>query len=182
MEHITHDELMAHLPDMLDAPKDNVKIDTLCLRPDYGARDFVDEITLTVDRGIPGERWENAPWMKLDDGSPDPRIQVSILGKRVMDAVWRDRENTPHPGDTIIADLDCSHENLPVGQRLKIGGAIVEVSDVFNDACVKWKVRYGKDAKNFITIPEHVPYRLRGVLCRVVQNGVIRKTDTIIKV
>ena len=120
--------------------------------------------------------------MRLADGSPDPRIQVSILGRRVMDAVWRDRENTPHPGDPIIADIDTSEANMPTGQLLAIGSAVLRVSDVFNDACVKWKTRYGKDAKDWIVLPENIPLRLRGVLCEVVQDGRIRLGDPIRKV
>ncbi len=182
MDNITETELYAALPLFLDAPKDNAPILDLCLRPDYGQRDFVERITLTRKNGIPGERWNRAPWIKLPDGSPDPRIQVSILGKRVMDAVWRDRANTPHPGDTMIADMDFSHENMPVGQLLQAGSALIRVSDVFNDACVKWKTRYGTPAKDFITVPAHVTYRLRGILCEVVEDGIVTLGDRLTKI
>lgn len=175
-------ELQALLPDIAAAPKDAAPVAGLCLRPGYGQRDFVDEITVTRKHGMPGERWNTAPWMRLDNGSPDPRIQVSILGRRVMDAVWRDRENTPHPGDPIIADIDTSEANMPDGQLLAIGSAVLRVSDVFNDACVKWKTRYGKDAKDWIVVPENRKLRLRGVLCEVVEDGRIRLGDTIRKV
>ncbi len=181
MSNITTAELFNALPGFLAAPKDNAPVLQLCLRPDYGERTFPTEIQLTRQNGIPGERWSRAPWLKTPDGSPDPRIQVSILGKRIMDAVWRDR-TVPHPGDTMIADMDFSHENMPVGQLLQAGTAIIRVSDVFNDACVKWKVRYGEDAKNFITIPEHVKYRLRGILCEVVEDGTVTLSDRLTKI
>lgn len=180
--HANWSELLEALPHILAAPKDNVPVEMLCLRPDFGQRNFVDEITMTAAGGIPGERWSTTPWVKLDDGSPDPRIQVSILGKRVLDLVWRDRENAPHPGDTMIADLDFSEENLPEGQLLSVGSVVLRVSTLFNDACVKWKVRYGAPAKQFITEPEHVKYRLRGVLCEIVQDGTIRNGDILKKV
>ena len=156
-------------------------VESLCLRPDYGQRRFVDEVNVTVQNGIPGERWKTAPWKKLENGQPDPRIQVSILGRRVMDAVWVDRENTPHPGDTIIADMDFSEANLPTGQLLAIGTSLLRVSDLFNEACVKWKTRYGADAKDWIVEPQNRPYRLRGVLCEVIRDGFIQKGDEIIK-
>lgn len=177
----TLEELQNAVPDVLAAPKDASPVLQLCLRPDKGQREFVDEITLTREFGMPGERWATAPWLKLPDGSPDPRIQVSILGSRVMDLVWRDRENTPHPGDPIIADMDFSHENMPVGTLLHIGTATVRVSDKFNDACPKWKNRYGHDAKKWIVLPENLAYRLRGVLCEVVKDGVVKKGDVIRK-
>ncbi len=179
---VTMAELMAALPQVLAAPKTDARIDGLCFRPAFNQRQFPDSLTLTRDQGVPGERWLTAPWMKLPDGSPDPRIQVSILPLRVMDLVWRDREGQPHPGDTIVADLDMSEANLPAGTLLQAGTAVVRVSDAFNDACVKWKVRYGKDAKDWVTAPGHPPLRLRGVLCSVEQDGIVRLGDRLRKV
>lgn len=174
---VTMAELMAALPHIAAAPKTDAPIHSLCLRPGYGERHFPERITMTRAQGIPGERWMTAPWLKLEDGSPDPRIQVSILPQRVMDLVWRDREGTPHPGDPIVADLDCSLENLPVGTLIRAGTAVLRVSDRFNEACVKWKVRYGTDARAFIDAPGHPELRLRGVLCSVEEDGAVARTD-----
>ena len=114
-------ELMAALPGVLSAPKTGSAVELLCFRPGYGERRFVDELALTRDRGIPGERWETAPWLKLPDGSGHPGIQVSILPRRVLDLVWRDRAGTVHPGDTFVCDLDMTEANLPEGQLLAVG-------------------------------------------------------------
>lgn len=171
-------DLMAALPEILAAPRDDARVHTLCLRPDRGLRTFPDRITMTRAGGIPGERWATAPWMVLADGSPDPRIQVSILPLRVMDLVWRDREGTPHPGDPIVADLNCSLENLPTGSLIRAGTAVLRVSDVYNEACAKWKVRYGADARAFIDGPPgHPALRLRGILCSVEEDGEVTLTD-----
>jgi CRP-like cAMP-binding protein len=109
MTQVTMAELMAALPHILSAPKDDAPIHSLCLRPDYGQRSFPNHIRMTRTQGIPGERWSTTPWLKLADGSPDPRIQVSILPIRVMDLVWRDREATAHPGDPIVAAAALFH-------------------------------------------------------------------------
>lgn len=178
---VTMDELMAALPQVLAAPKDHAPVLGLCFRSGYGERRFPQSLRLTRDQGVPGERWASAPWLRLPDGSPDPRIQVSILPARVMDLVWRDRENEPHPGDTIVADMDMGLANLPVGTLLQAGTAVLRVSDVFNDACVKWKVRYGKDAKDWITRPGHPELRLRGVLCSIERDGVVSLGDPLTK-
>ena len=53
-----------------------------------------------------------------------------------MELVWRDRSQ-PHPGDTIVADLDCSLQNLPVGTLIRAGTAVLRTSDEFNNGCVK---------------------------------------------
>lgn len=174
-------ELMAALPYVLGAPKDNAPVLQLCFRPGYGLREFPARLTLTRAGGIPGERWAVAPWLKLPDGTGDPSIQVSILPKRVLDLVWREGDEAPHPGDTIVADMDMSLENLPEGTRLACGSAVLRVSGVFNDACVKWKVRYGQAAKDWVTADGHPPLRLRGVLCAIEADGVVALGDVLRK-
>lgn len=181
MTQVTLDQLNAALGHVMAAPKDGAAIEMLCHRPGYGQRAFVDELAVTRAEGIPGERWSTAPWLRDAQGNPHPGIQICIVPKRVLDLVWIDRENTPHPGDTFVADMDMSLANLPTGTILKAGTAELKVSDVFNDACVKWKVRYGKDAKDWITAPGHPELRLRGILCAVHRDGVIRNGDRLQK-
>jgi hypothetical protein len=175
--HPTADELAAALPHVLQAPKSGSAVEHLCLRPDYGQRRFVDRITVTKAHGIPGERWGIAPWLKLPDGSGHPGIQVSILPRRVLDLVWRD--GALHPGDTFICDLDTSEANLPEGQLLQVGTATLRVSEVFNDGCAKWKVRYGEAAYHWIRAAEHRHLRLRGVLCSVESDGEVALGDRV---
>lgn len=174
-------ELMAALPHVLAAPDDNAAVLQLCFRPAYNQRRFPDQLQMTRAAGVPGERWTTAAWLRLPDGTGDPRIQVSILPKRVLDLVWREGDEAPHPGDTIIADLDTSEANLPEGTLLACGTAVLRVSSVFNDGCVKWKTRYGQAAKDWITAPGHPPLRLRGVLCAVERDGVVARGDMLRK-
>jgi hypothetical protein len=175
----TADELAAALPDVLSAPKSGGAVEYLCFRPGYGERRFVDSLTVTRDQGIPGERWGTAPWLKLPDGTGHPGIQVSILPRRVLDLVWRDPATQLHPGDTFVCDLDTSEANLPEGQLLAVGTAVLRVSEVFNDGCAKWKVRYGAAAYDWVRAPEHRHLRLRGVLCSVKTDGTIRNGDPV---
>ena len=51
-----------------------------------------------------------------------------------------------------MSDFDTSEENCPAGTILSAGTAKLKVSGIFNEGCVKWKVRYGVDAKNWITL------------------------------
>lgn len=176
---IAMEDLCAALPHVAAAPKDVTRAEILMFRPGRNLREEREELVLTRAAGIPGERWLSEPWMKLADGSPHPGIQVSLLPSRVHDLVRPDRAAMLHPGDPVIADLDTSEANLPVGSVLQIGSARIQVSDVFNDACVKWKARYGEDAYAWVNIAEHLPLRLRGILCAVIADGVVRRGDEI---
>lgn len=176
---VTAAALAEALPNVLQAPRDNAPVTMLCLRPAIGERAFPDRISLTRAEGIPGERWLSMPWLRQPDGRPDPAIQVSILPARVLDLVWTDRTGTPHPGDPIVADLDMTEANLPEGTLLRVGTATLRVSGVWNDGCVKWKVRYGADAKAWIVAPGHRELRLRGILCSVEEDGTVAVGDRI---
>jgi hypothetical protein len=175
------DELMAGLPLVRRAPRDEGPVMGLCFRPGLNRREFPDSLRLTRAEGVPGDRWLTMPWLRTEDGAPDPRIQISILPSQVLDLVWRDREGTPHPGDTIVADLDTSVENLPEGTLLRAGGAVLRVSSLFNEGCVKWKVRYGRPALDWVAAPGHPELRLRGILCAVEEDGEVRVGDRLVK-
>ncbi len=169
------------LPHVLAAPKAEGPVTVLCTRPARNQRAFPREIQLTRAEGIPGDRWLTDPWQRLPDGRPDPDIQVSILPSRVLDLVWHAADDAPHPGDPIAADLDLSVANLPAGTLLQAGTAILRVSGLFNDGCVKWKVRYGQAAKDWVVAPGHPDLRLRGILCAVERDGIVRLGDTLRK-
>jgi hypothetical protein len=176
---VTSAELTTALPHVCAAPKTDTTIDSLCFRPARRQREFPHTLRLTRAHGIPGDRWLTEPWLRLPNGDPDPNIQISILPLRVLNLVWTDRDTTPHPGDSFIADIDTSLANLPQGTRLQAGTAILRVSNLFNEGCMKWKAYYGADAKNWIT--DHPELRLRGVLCAVEQDGIIHPGDTLRK-
>ncbi|WP_370227178.1 hypothetical protein [Cognatishimia sp.] len=179
--HITRSELDDLLPEILAAPKDGAAVSMLCTRPARNQRAFPEQVEFTKAQGIPGERWSTQPWLTLPDGSPDPQIQVCILNQRVLDAVWRDRENVAHPGDTFILDMDLGYENLPVGQLLQVGEVVLRVSEEFNTACAKWKVRYGRESFDWINDPANVKHRLRGILCSIEKDGVVKNGDRVTK-
>ncbi len=173
---------MRALPHILAAPKDGAAISHLCLRPERNARKFVEEITLTKAQGIPGERWMTQPWIRTENGDPHPGIQVCVIPKRVLDLVWSPEDDALFPGDTFTADLDMSEANLPEGQYLSVGSAVLRVSEVFNDACVKWKARYGQPVFDWVRTPEYRNLRLRGILCSIEQDGIVKTGDVMRKI
>lgn len=174
---VSRADLDAALPHVAAAPTTVAPITLLCLRPAPNRRIFPDRLAMTRAAGIDGDPSMAQPWLRLPDGRPDPRIQVSILPSRVLDLVWLDRSSTVHPGDPIVADLDTSEANLPVGTLLKAGSAVLRVSDEWNDGCAKWKVRYGADAHAWVRA--HPALRLRGILCSVEADGAVTLADRI---
>lgn len=180
-DHATAEELMAALPNVLSAPVAG-QVHMLCTRPGYNKRVFRDRLTLTRAGGVEDDFEMSKPWLKLPDGSIDPRIQVSILPLRVLDLVWRNRDRVTHPGDAIIADLDMTEPNLPAGCLISVGTAVLRVSDLWNDGCAKWKVRFGRPAFTWISAPEHERYRLRGIFCSIEQDGAVAIGDRIARV
>lgn len=156
------------------------KILALINRPSESVHEPVDTLYLDPDTGIKGDRWINTAWIRRPDGSPDPRVQVSLTNANVMKCFIGDEvDSIFRCGDNVYTDLSLTETALPEGSRLLIGEAVVEVSDVVNDACGKFVQRFGVDAFNFIREPENVPLRLRGIFCQIVTPGWLRVGDEI---
>ena len=85
-------------------------------------------------------------------------------------------------GDQLIADLDLSEENLPPGQRLAVGEAVLEITSVPHHGCAKYRARFGDDALRFISTDEGRRMNLRGSYAKVVRAGGVRVGDVITKV
>ena len=181
---------MPHTPEELDralaqqglSPLGASTVTCVCVRPALDQREYPAVLELTAARGAVGDRWERRTWMYLPDGRPDPRVQVAVCNSRIIDLVRRLSGTAHHPGDTLMADLDLSEAALPVGSRLRVGTAVVEVSDVENDACAKFARHYGEHFLHWIRLPENRTRRLRGLFARVVVDGHVRVGDPIARI
>jgi hypothetical protein len=177
----TEEELDSAMPHVMAAPRDNGPISMLLYRRKYNDRVFTDHLRLTRTEGVEGDFEMKMPWLELPDGTADPRIQVSILPQRVLDLCWRSRKTTKHPGDQIIADMNMSLDNLPTGSLIRVGSAVLRVSDIWNSGCVKWKARYGRPAYYWVRAKEHESLRLRGIFCSIVEDGDVSVGDKIVR-
>jgi hypothetical protein len=177
LDPVTAQELAALLPAVLDAPMDQGQVRHLCSRPKPNSRTFPERFSVSRSRGVEGDFEMSRPWLVLPDGSPDPRNQVSIMPWLVLDLVWRDRNPLTHPGDNIAVDMNLTEDNLPVGSLLGVGTAVLRVSDEPNDGCVKWKVRCGRAALDWVAAPDHLALRLRGMFCSVEKDGEVHLGD-----
>lgn len=153
-------------------------VEFLMNRPAEGEHVPVDTLYLDVEHGIRGDRWERTAWLKTADGAPDPRVQVSLTNTKVIRCfTGTDEQSHFRCGDNLYVDLNLTEAALPVGSRLKVGEAVIELSDVVNDACGKFSQRFGVKALKWVRLPEHLPLRLRGIFCQIQQSGWVRTGD-----
>ena len=78
--------------------------------------------------------------------------------------------------------LDLGAENMPAGQRLRIGDAVLEMTDAPHTGCNKFAARFGPDAARFVNAAERRSLHLRGRYARIVQAGTVRVGDRVEKV
>ncbi len=173
------EELEGSLAALGPSPRGESVVSQICVRPAVDERAFPAELELSPERGAVGDRWERRTWMYLPDGRPDPRVQVAMCNTRIIGLIQRLTGVAHHPGDTLMAALDLSEATLPVGSRLRVGGAVIEVSDVENDACAKFARRFGADILEWIRLSQNRTRRLRGLFARVVEGGPVRVGDRI---
>lgn len=176
---LTPDRLEAELMALGTFPRDSAPVAQLCVRPGPDLRETRSELVLDPALGAIGDRWVRGTWMHLPDGRPDPRVQVAVGNHAILSLVQRLTGNLQHPGDTLLTTLDLSEDNLPAGARLRVGTAVIEVSDVENDACAKFASRHGGTVFAWIRDPANRRRRLRGLFARVLVTGIVRIGDTV---
>ncbi len=150
-------------------------------RPAVDERETVDDARLDPIHGLDGDTWLVRGSSRTEDGSADPRAQVTLINVRVLAAIQPDAERWPLSGDQLEVDLDLSVETMPVGTRLSIGSAVLEVTDKPHTGCAKFSARFGSDALRWINTPEGRLARRRGMNTRVVLGGTIRAGDPIVR-
>lgn len=172
--HRTTAELDGHLDDILGAPTDNGPVEMIVRRPAEDERETIETGELDKEAGLVGDDWYRR-------GEPYLGAQLTLMNSRVVDAVAGGRERWPLAGDQIYVDLDISHENLPAGTRLEIGGALIEISDTPHTGCAKFAGRYGKEALRWVNVGEGKERRFRGVYAFVVEPGSFSVGDKVKK-
>ena len=171
------DSRLAQLSHSLEAEPYTGKVTSLCIRRDVGVREHPQTIELDKGKGVLGDRWSWKTWKHLKNGDSDPRVQVAVCNHRIISLFQSESENDYHPGDNIIVDHDLSAPDFATGKQFKVGAAVLEVSDVFNDACAKFAGEFGKEVIKWINLPDHRRLNLRGIYCRIIENGSIHLGD-----
>jgi hypothetical protein len=178
--HPTLEQLDAGLVQLAASPADHGTVDLVLRRPDLGEREALDVAELRVGVGVVGDNYLERGSKHTPDGSAHPEAQLNIMNSRAIDLVASgDRERWLLAGDQFFVDLDLSVDNLPVGTRLRIGTAVIEVAAKPHTGCAKFRERFGMDATRWIN--QSKEQRRRGLCAMVVEDGVVRTGDSISK-
>ena len=140
------------------------------------------QVEISLAGGTHGDHWALGCWKSTEDGQPHPDVQICIMNARCIDHVAGDRSRWAMAGDNLFLDMDLSPENLPVGQRLTLGGAEIEITDTIHAGCASFSKRYGHAATVFVNTGPGKANRLRGVYARVVKDGRVSVGDVATKI
>ncbi len=179
--HLTTAELAAGLPEIRRSPADGGSVCLIVVRPDRDLRELPHAIEISPESGLAGDRWVRHCTRKLPDGRLNPDTQLTLMNSRAAALIAGPEDHWPLAGDNLVVDLDLSTTNLPVGQRLRLGDAVIEISPEPHTGCAKFSKRFGPDALAFVNSPEGKQLRLRGVNALVIEAGWVRTGDRIEK-
>jgi len=139
------------------------------LRKGDGVHETPPRAEVSVEQGLVGDRWARG-------NTPEPDGQVTVMNLRAAELV-SDGKPLDLPGDNLLVDLDLSESALPVGSRLQIGTAVLEVTPLPHTGCQKFSARFGQEALRWVNWKVHRDRHLRGINCRVVESGVVSVGD-----
>jgi len=161
--HLLFTELEARLRALPGAPTDSGRLALIVCRSAEGVRETPERVHLTAEEGVPCDSWGRRTPRK-------PEAQLAVMRRDVAELIANGQPLTVF-GDNIFVDLDISAANLPPGTRLRVGGAVVEVTPLPHNGCAKFKGRFGSDALSFVNAQPTRDQNLRGIYWKVIESG-----------
>ena len=175
--HLEMAELEQSLEEIRRSPKKEGRLALIVRRPRSGEREVIEAGELSVAEGLVGDNWST----RSPGAALEPERQLTIMNARVAGLLAQDEDRWELFGDQLYIDLELSETNLPVGTRLAMGEAIIEVTPIDHTGCKKFAERFGVDAVKFVSTPVGKELRLRGMYAKVVQPGLIQAGDRVRK-
>jgi MOSC domain-containing protein YiiM len=142
----------------------------VCRRAD-GVRLTPQSVRLSREEGLSGDGWSRRP-------PRDPDAQLAVMRRDVAELIAGGQPLMLF-GDNLFVDLDISDANLPVGTRLQVGHALLQVTPKPHNGCVKFKGRFGDDALAFVQASTTRDQNLRGIYWKVIEPGEVMIGATI---
>lgn len=165
------DDLEAGLRALPALPSEAGRVALIVRRRPDGERETPKLERLSLVEGVAGDGWSRRP-------PRDPEAQLAVMRRDVAELI-ANGQPLPVFGDNLFVDFDISAANLPTGTRLRVGGAVVEVTPKPHNGCAKFKGRFGLDALHFVQAKPTRAQNLRGIYWKVVEPGEVRVGDSI---
>jgi hypothetical protein len=163
MLHRTLADLRARLVSLPASPRDRGHLRLIVCRHAPGNHEALERVELSPAHGVPGDSWNR-------DLPLNPDAQLAVMNIHVA-ALIANGQALTIPGDNLFVDLDISQGNLPAGTRLRVAGALLEVTAKPHNGCAKFAARFGHGALRFVNDAATRHLNLRGVYWRVVEAG-----------
>lgn len=144
-------------------PKDSGRVALIVARCKDGTRETPGRTILSLEEGVPGDRWNRGT-------PPHPDEQLAVMRRDVAEMIANGQPLTTF-GDNLFVELDISVGNLPPGSRLRVGDAVVETTPMPHNGCAKFKSRFGQDALGFVNARATRDQNLRGIYWKVIEPG-----------
>lgn len=170
--HLARADLDRGLVGLPDMPADTGTVALIVRRHPDHSRETPERVVLTPEEGVPGDNWIHREPL-------NPEAQIAVMRHDVAALIANSQSLTLF-GDNLFVDLDICAANQPVGTRVRIGDAVLEVTTKPHNGCRKFRGRFGHDALRFVSAKETRHLNLRGIYWRVVEPGAVAVGDDIV--
>ncbi|HUH03636.1 MAG TPA: MOSC domain-containing protein [Kofleriaceae bacterium] len=153
-------------------PRDTGRVRLIVARRARGIHDVLETAEVSPEHGLHGDRWFE------DDKNLG--YQITLMNVHVARLIRAADDQPLHTaGDNFLVDLDLGEDALPVGGRLRLGEALIEVTTDPHLGCKKFRERFGAGALAWVNDQANRAQRLRGVNCQVIEGGMISVGDVV---